>query len=188
MERHNNGVRSAKIVDLVQVALMAAMVFVATSVIHIPSYMGVVHLGDSMVFIAAVLLGKRKSAIASAIGMCLFDLVHGYLIWAPFTFVIKGSMAYIAGIIAYRSNYEGNKIWNNLLAFIVSGVWMIGTYYLGGVIILMLITGEATTMNQSLWIALKDVPGNIAQVVAGILVAVPLIKVLKKTSILSKYI
>src|SRR3712207_7570337 len=38
----------------------AAIVFVATSIVHIPSIMGVVHLGDSMVFLAAILLGRSE--------------------------------------------------------------------------------------------------------------------------------
>ena len=45
-------------------------------------------------------------------------------IWAPFTIVIKAVMAIIAASIALRKDYEGEKVWNNALAFIVAGLWM----------------------------------------------------------------
>lgn len=31
------------------------------------------------------------------------DIISGYLIWAPFTIVIKGLMAFIAGTIIYKN-------------------------------------------------------------------------------------
>lgn len=136
-----------------------------------------------MVFLAAVLLGKKKAALASAIGMALFDLVHGYLSWAPFTFVIKGVMAYIAAIIAFRREYNGENFLNNIFAFIISGIWMIGAYYIGGAIILTFLSQEKETFSQSLILALKDVPTNILQVAAGIIIALPLIGALRKSGI-----
>lgn len=172
----NLGVNSTRVKtnDLIQVALMAAIVFVATSIFHIPSFMGVVHLGDSMIFVAALLLGRKKAATASAIGMCLFDLLNGYTAWAPFTFVIKGVMGYIAGTIAYRNGYEGKKVFNNLFAFVVAGIFMIAAYYFSGVLMAKFIVSKGITMNEAFLLALKDIPGNIAQVVAGIVIALPL--------------
>jgi uncharacterized membrane protein len=173
-----NKASSIKTIDIVQISLMAAITFVATTVIHVPTFMGVLHLGDSMIFLAAILFGRKKSAAASAIGMCLFDLVNGYTLWAPFTFVIKGVMGYIAGTIAYRKNYNGKNFWNNMLAFVVAGIWMIGAYYLGGAIILTFISKEFA-LKQAFIIALKDIPTNILQVVGGMALAVPLIEALK---------
>lgn len=170
-----------KVIDLIQVGIMAAIVFVATSIVHIPSIMGVVHLGDSMVFLAAILLGRKKGAIASAIGMSLFDILHGYILWAPFTFFIKAVMAYIAGYICYRKSYGGKNFINNLFGFIVSGIFMITAYYLSGVIMARFLVYKAATLNEACLIALKDIPGNISQVVAGIIIALPLSLILKKT-------
>jgi len=169
---------SIKTIDIVQISLMAAITFIATSVIHVPTFMGVLHLGDSMIFLSAILFGRKKSAIASAVGMCLFDLISGYTLWAPFTFVIKGVMGYIAGNIAYRKNYNGNNISNNIFAFVIAGIWMITAYYLGGAIILTFISKEFA-LKQALIISLKDIPTNILQVVGGIVLALPLIASLK---------
>ncbi len=174
-----NKVSSIKTNDIVQISLMAALTFIATQVIHLPTFMGVLHLGDSMIFLSAILFGRKKSAAASAVGMCIFDLVNGYTLWAPFTFVIKGVMGYIAGTIAYRKNYNGNNSLNNMFAFVVSGIWMIAAYYLGGAIILTFISKEFA-LNQALIVALKDIPTNILQVVGGIVLAVPLIAALKR--------
>ena len=173
-----NRVSSIKTIDIVQISLMAAITFIATSVIHIPTFMGVLHLGDSMIFLSAILFGRKKSAISSAVGMCLFDLMTGYTLWAPFTFIIKGVMGYIAGSIAYRKNYDGNNFSNNILAFVIAGIWMIVAYYIGEAIILTFISKQFA-LNKALIISLKDIPTNILQVVGGIILAMPLITALK---------
>jgi uncharacterized membrane protein len=183
MEKREKTLRSNVVLELVQVGLMAAIVFAATSIIPIKTFMGVMHAGDSMVFIAAILLGKKKAAVASAIGMVLFDLTHGYIAWAPFTFVIKGVMAYIAAVIAYRSDLRGENFINNLVAFIAAGIFMIAAYYIGGAIILSFLQSDKQAFSQALIAAAKDIPTNIAQVVIGILIAVPLLGALRKAGI-----
>ena len=40
-------------IDIVQIGLMAAVIYIVTLIFNFPYYMGVIHLGDSMVFIAA---------------------------------------------------------------------------------------------------------------------------------------
>lgn len=174
-----NKLASVKTLDIVQISLMAAITFIATSVIHIPTFMGVLHLGDSMIFLSAILFGRKKSAISSAVGMCLFDIISGYTLWAPFTLIIKGVMGYIAGSIAYRKDYNGNNNPNNIFAFVVAGVWMITAYYLGGAIILAFISKEFA-LKQALIISLKDIPTNILQVAGGMALALPLIAALKR--------
>jgi uncharacterized membrane protein len=183
MERREKTLRNNVVLELVQVGLMAAIVFVAASIIPIKTFMGVMHAGDSMVFLAAILLGKKKAVWASAIGMALFDLSHGYLIWAPFTFIIKGAMAYIAAVIAYRTDFKGNKFSNNLIAFVTAGIFMIAAYYIGGAIILTFFQAEKQSFLQALIVSAKDIPTNIAQAVIGILIAVPLLGALRKAGV-----
>lgn len=187
MESKKATLNSVKVQDMVQIALMAAMTYVATAVINIPSGVivkGVVHLGDSMVFLAAILLGGRKAFLASAVGMCLFDLLSPYAIWAPFTFVIKGVMAYIAATIAYRSNYKGDNMLNNVLAFTLGGIWMIAAYYGAGVILMHFTT--SVSFNQAFILAAAEIPGNIAQVAVGMAIAIPLGKIFKKANIIRR--
>lgn len=167
-------ITSTGVGDIIQVGMMAAITYVSTLMFHIPSFMGVVHLGDSMIFLAAILLGKKKAAASSAIGMALFDILTGYGHWAPFTFVIKGVMGYISGSIAYREGHNGKNIWNNLFAFSVAGIFMIAAYYLSGVVMARFILMKTATLNQAFILAIKDIPGNISQVVAGIIIGLPL--------------
>lgn len=156
--------------SIVQVGMMAAIVYVATSLIHVPSAFGegVLHLGDSAVYLAAILLGKRKGALAGGIGMCLFDLLSPYVVWAPFTFVIKWSMAYIAATLAYRKGYEGKNFMNNLFAFIVAGIVMIIGYFFAGWIL------------YDLPNAIASIANNVLQVSAGMVIALPLSTMIKK--------
>lgn len=174
MEERKEVMASAiKVSDIAKVGVMAALIYVATWLIHIPiGEKAVLHLGDSMVFTAAIILGKKKAGVASAIGMCLFDVLSPYAIWAPFTFVIKGVMGYLAGWIAYRNDYEGNNSLNNILAFTVAGIWMIVGYYFAGAFIY-----------HSFIIALNDILGNVIQVVGGAVIAIPLARLLKKANV-----
>lgn len=164
---------------LVYIGIMAAITYVATAMIQIRTFMGVVHLGDSMVLLGAVLLGKKKGAVSAAIGMTLFDVLSGYLMWAPFTFVIKAVMAYIVGTIVYRNNYEGKNVLNNLVAFILAALWMIVGYFLTGVIIAKM-TMEAPTLAAAFTLSANEVVLNIGQGIAAIAIALPLSTILKK--------
>ena len=85
--------------EITKIAMMAALVFVATYSLKVPSLHGYTHLGDCMIFIAVLLLGGKKGAISGAIGASLADLVGGYIIWILPTFFIKFIMASIMGII-----------------------------------------------------------------------------------------
>lgn len=165
---------------MVQMALMIAIVCIATMVIKIPTHIGFTHLGDSMVFLAAILFGKKKGMITSAVGMCLADILLGYAIWAPFTFVIKGIMALITASIAYRKDYKGNNILNNIFACIAGAIFMIVAYYFVNAFFLRYVYTDAATWMQSLAMAaIESIPGNIMQAVVGIAIGIPLVKILK---------
>lgn len=174
-----------EVLDLIQVSLFAAMTFVATKLIEIPYNVlgigpnGLVHLGDSIVFISAILLGKRKAALASAIGMTLFDITSPYAIWAPVTLIAKGGMGYICGAIAYSRGKKGDGIINNIVATVVSGIWMILIYLLGGTVI-TLFTVESITFAQAFYANILNITGNVIQIVAGMVVALPISTTLAK--------
>ena len=48
--------------DITKIAIMSALVFIATYLIKIPSLNGYTHIGDSMIIISALILGKKKGA------------------------------------------------------------------------------------------------------------------------------
>lgn len=177
----NNKTNSLSTVSLVQMALMIAITCVSTMVIKVPTLFGVGydHLGDSMVFLGAILFGKKKGAITAAVGMSLADFLLGYAYYVPFTFVIKAIMAYIAASIAYRNNYRGKNMLNNLFGFIVGGAWMIFGYFLAKIVIVQYIVVKASSFNQALAIALAGIQSNIGQVILGMIIAIPLAKALQ---------
>ena len=148
---------------------------ISANLIRIPTVGGFVHLGDCMVLLAAALLGKKRGALASGIGMALVDLYSGYIIWAPFTFIIKALMAYIAGAIL-----EYNHRKSYLVPFLISGIFMVVAYFFSGAIIAFLFTGSSNTIIGALAYSAKDIIGNILQVGVGIVIALPLSKVLYK--------
>ncbi|NLZ47888.1 MAG: ECF transporter S component [Clostridiales bacterium] len=168
--------------NMVITSLMAAIVFVATYSIKINTFGGYVHLGDSMVLLSALLLGKKKGAVASAMGMGLADILY-MPIWAPFTIVIKAVMAIIAASIAFRKDYEGEKVWNNALGFIVAGLWMTAAYFVAGAFVASLILGRQPNLAAGFAAALKDVPGNLWQASAGIIIALPVGSMLMKVGL-----
>jgi len=170
-----------KVRDMVQVSLMAAIVYIFTAIINIPTggmFKGVVHLGDSMVLLGAILLGKRKGFFSAAVGMCLFDVLSPYAIWAPFTFFIKGIMAWIAAAIAYRKGNNGEKFGNNVFAFIIACIWMILAYYVAGALMMHFIAN--IDLVKAFVLSTAEIPGNIAQSLVGIAIALPLSKILKR--------
>ncbi|MEG2789750.1 MAG: ECF transporter S component [Romboutsia sp.] len=159
--------------DLVETALLISLVFVATRFINIrlpiASNGGLVHLGNTMLFISSIVFGKKKGACAGAFGMGLFDLLSEWAIWAPFTFIIRGVMGYIIGKISWSNNKRGNDITTNIFAIILSGAWMIFGYFVTE----MILYGNYIQ-------AMSSIPGNITQIVIGIIIGVPISKILKK--------
>jgi uncharacterized membrane protein len=171
-----SGVSKTKTIDIVQIGIMAGIIYIATYLIKIPvGHSAVFHIGDSMVYLAAILLGKKKGFLAAALGMTIFDLTTPYFFWAPFTLIIKGGMAYLTAVIAYRKGYSGDNIWNNLFAFIVAGIWMVLGYLVSGFLVYKL------TTNSPL-VAFADIPANVGQVIVGIALALPLSLALAKNN------
>lgn len=161
--------------NLIITSMLIALVFVATVLLNIrlpiAANGGLVHMGTAMLFIASILFGPKKGAIAGAVGMGLFDLFAGWTLWAPFTIVARGLQGYIVGKIAWSNGRNGSSVAFNLLAMIVSIPPMLAVYYLC----------EGILYNN--WIApMASIPGNITQNVVGIIVAIPVAIMLKRVS------
>ena len=166
-----------KTFDLVITAILAALIFVATLInIKLPfGQGGLIHLGTSMLFMAAILFGPKKGALAGAIGMGLFDILGGWAIWAPTTIISRALQGLIVGKIAWSNGHRGDNMGLNILGAVVSMPVMIAVYYIGQAI-----------MFKS-WIApMASIPGDIIQNVVGLLIAIPVCIALKKTPYFKK--
>lgn len=164
---------SSQIYDLILTSMLIALVFVATMLLNIKLPIsangGLIHLGTAMLFIASILFGPKKGAIAGAVGMGLFDLVAGWTLWAPITFLTRGLQGYIIGKIAWSNGRKGDHFGFNLFAIIVSTPPMLAGYYIGEAIIF-----------KSWIIPAASIPGDLVQTIIGVLVAIPACVALKK--------
>lgn len=165
---------SSKTYDLIITSMLIALVFVATMLLNIrlpiAANGGLVHLGTTMLFTAALLFGPKKGAIAGAIGMGLFDLVSGWTLWAPITIIARGLQGYLVGKIAWSGGRGGESLGFNILAAALSIPVMVAIYYIGEAIIF------------SSWIIpAASIPGNLVQNAVGLALAIPVVAALKKT-------
>ena len=93
---------------LALIAIFSSLIMVSTFFINIPLTItggGLFHLGNIFIFLIALTLGNKYS-LSGAIGLTLFDLVSGYAIWAPVTFIARFLMALLVAKIGFRKkNY-----------------------------------------------------------------------------------
>ena len=164
-----------KLYHLVLAALFAALTYVATNIIHvpIPATDGYINLGDCVVLLGAFLLGPVYGAAAGGIGSALADILYGYAVFAPGTFVIKALIAVIAAAIlkALGSKTKAAPI----VASIAGEAWMVLGYFLY----------ESIFLGYGL-AAAGSIGGNAIQAVAGVILAAALYAVLSKVPQIKK--
>lgn len=112
--------------QLVYGSLLAAMITVATMLLKIPTSLGYIHLGDGVIFLAAMTLGM-PAWMAAGIGSGLADLLAGYGIYAPVTFLIKAAMAVIVCLIMKNREIRINL--RLIFAFFIAELCMVGGYF-----------------------------------------------------------
>lgn len=165
--------KKVDIKELVISAMFAALVFVFTAFINIRLPIGgnggLIHLGNIPLFIAAMIFGKRTGAIAGAIGMALFDLLSGWVIWAPFTFAIVGLMGFVVGLLTEKKEH---KYFCYIIAIIAAVIIKIVGYYFAEVI-----------LYSNYIVPIASIPGNIIQVSFAGIVTLFLVEPLRKAAI-----
>jgi len=153
---------------LVQTSLipvMAALVTVGTLIIRIPNPMGgYFNVGDVMIFVCALNFHPIIGGLAGGIGSSIADII-GFPVFAIPTLVVKGLEGFLASLITNKKN-----VFRDVLAVVVAGSEMIIGYFLV----------ELYALQWGLGGALAEVPGNIAQIVIGGLVGIPVALVLRR--------
>ena len=131
-------------------AVFAALIYVLTAFLHVPTIKGYVHIGDAAVFLAAAVLPTPYAAAAGAIGAGLSDALSGYFIWVPATIVIKALTT-----LAFTSKGEHIINARNIAALIPALVLCVGGYglYSGLVIYHSLAAGFADAAANTVQIA-----------------------------------
>ena len=145
-----------KVLRLVLLAMFTAAITVCTAYISIPTGIGFIHIGDGLIFMSVMLLGP-SGAIAAAVGSALADLITSFTIFAPVSFVVKGLMAILVGLL-YRRKSGAVSFLVNVVLFIVAELLMMVGYF----------GYECLIWNYTA--AIAEVPANAIQGGAGILI------------------
>ena len=152
-------------------ALLLAMVTVATMLIQVPvpATKGFINIGDTVIFVTALLVGPRAGLLAGGIGSALADVISGYAVWAPWTLVIKGLEGLIAGLIGFGALRAGGVFPPRAaLGLALGAAWMVAGYYVAGGV---LVGFQAAAV---------EVPGNLMQGFGSAAIAVPLLLALRR--------
>lgn len=118
---------------LVMTALFAALACVATMVIRIPTpgTGGYIHPGDAVVILSGILLEPTYGFLAGGIGSALADLLGGYFIYVPITFLIKGLIALLSGLIYQQMTATKRTRYTAvILSGIIDIILVTGGYFL----------------------------------------------------------
>ncbi len=120
-------------------AMFAALIIVTTAYLKIPAPLGYVHIGDSMVYLAASILPGPFGFIAAALGGALADLLAGYPQWAFPTAIIKALNVLPFFLIKFAIKDSGklNKIINlpTLIMLIPTTLVTLGGYFIANTLL-----------------------------------------------------
>ncbi len=148
--------------NVVLTGLLAAMVFFTTAyILHIPTGInnGYIHLGDTMIYVAATLLPTPYAIAAAAIGGGLADVLTGAAMWAVPTILIKSLM-----VLPFTAKQERLLCRRNLLAPVFAGLIGVAGYFLAE---LVLVTLSGGTIQAAVGGALTAVLPNVVQELGG---------------------
>lgn len=171
MNRQNN------LTNMILTALMMCLVMVGTMFIRIPTPLtqGYVHLGDSMIFLAVLILGKKNGSMAAGIGSALADILGGYAFFAPWTLIVKFMMAFVMGLFIEKIHGRKNEHEFKLTVIDVIGM------ALGGAVMAFGYFVVEAVMYGNAAVAAMEVPVNIGQFIVGMIIACLLTAALYKT-------
>jgi len=120
-------------------AIFTSFVCVATIIfsMYVPSTEGFFNIGESMVFLSALLFGPYVGAFSGGVGSMLADLILGYPHYAPATLIIKASEGFIVGFLSRHNPRLSSriqwKIFTLLLGIVAGGLLAaIGSIYYSG--------------------------------------------------------
>lgn len=157
---------------IVIAALLAALTCVATMIIKIPSPLkGYLNLGDCVVLLAGWMLPPTYGFLAAGLGSALADTFSGYVTYVPATFVIKGLMALIAFYGFKLLHSKLGNISSRIISGIVAEVVMVAGYFI--------FEGFLYGFGPSL----VNIPANVIQGIAGLIIGTILVKVFEKSKI-----
>jgi len=156
-EKGDVGVSRTK--TLTSTALFTALITVGTLYLKVPGPTGYYHLGDGLIYTAALVLGLWPAAFAAAVGSALADVLGGFAGFAVWTFLIKGLTSIVVTSVAK------GKPSRNLMAMVLGAIVTVAGYAI------------ATTVMFDAQAAMAETLGNFAQTGAGVIVGLALVPI-----------
>ncbi len=168
--------KSKQIKNLVLSAMFCALICAATAAFPIPlGNGGYANLGDTLIIVCTFFVGPVWGFLAAGLGSAIADLVLGYGIYAPATFIIKGIMVLVYILIFRRFAKTKACIPMALVASIVAETIMVGGYF----------TFECFL--YSFAGAVPNIPGNLIQAAVGVACSTVLVSIFSHNKYLSKH-
>lgn len=142
--------------------VLAALVFTGT-MIHVPTAIGHINLGDPVILISSYIMGPW-GALPAAVGAALSDLISGYPQYVIPTFIIKGIMGLVAGLIMKTSGAGKVPLIRKISASLVAEAIMVAGYF----------AFESLPFMYGVTAAIGSIIPNLIQAGAAIIGAIPL--------------
>jgi uncharacterized membrane protein len=143
-------------------AIFTALVCVATIIfsIYVPATRGFFNIGESMVFLSALLFGSYVGAFAGGVGSMMADLILGYSHYAPATLIIKACEGAVVGALKKRNpKFISEILWkfftvilSSLAGFLLG--WVGFSYYSGKVELTLGVGSFTLYVPTEFWISL----------------------------------
>ena len=150
-------------------AVFAALVCASTLIfiVSIPATSGYFNLGETVIYIAALLFGPFVGAVSGGVGAAVADALVAVQ-FAPGTLVIKGFEGVIVGILNRKIQRRISSLsLSATVSVMIGGLEMVAGYFIY----------EQVVLGYPLAGALTEVPFNIVQMLVGLVVAVPIMHV-----------
>ena len=158
--------------------MMMGLIMAMTIIIRIPvpATHGYIHLGDCMIFMAVLLLGWKRGAVAAGLGSALADIIGGFAIYAPVTFVVKFMMAAVVGLFLSKALKKEHPVvvitLMEIVGMLIGGAVMTAGYYVA-----------EGVMYGNFIAPMAEVPMNIIQFGVGAVLAAILSRALAGTPV-----
>lgn len=167
--------RASPALNLAFTAISTALVCAATMffTVYVPATRGFFNIGESMVFLSAILFGPFVGAFAGGVGSMLADLLLGYPHYAPATLLIKACEGFIVGLLSGRNPRLSRSMWKLITSALglIAGILLatVGLMLYSGEVELTI--GQATLtlhIPEAFWPALGSVVA-VSIILAGLL-------------------
>ncbi|CAM3369217.1 ECF transporter S component [Vagococcus fessus] len=166
--------------DIVLIALFATLTIIGTMIrIPVPSAFGApfIHLGNSVLLLAVLLLGYKKGALAGGMGFAIFDLLNGFPLEAPYFFVESFIVGGVAILIFNVLKTKNESILTITLTAAGAGVAKIIMTFLKNLGISFIMT---TNFKTALVSAIGSLPATLVNTISTVIIVTLIYPSLKK--------